>query len=100
MVGAGLDWGTVSCELQSQRPDPIELLIQQETQRMPWLVPVRHSRMAQSPVAFFRGAAAVMASELSRKPNSGLMVQLCGDAHELWILWLPRAESAVRHQRL
>ena len=81
MVGAGLDWGTVSGELQSQRPDPIELLIQQETQRLPWLVPVRHSRMAQSPFAFFRGAAAVMASDLSRKPNSGLMVQLCGDAH-------------------
>lgn len=31
-----------------QRRDPIELLSQQEAQRLPWLVPVRHSRMAQS----------------------------------------------------
>jgi uncharacterized protein (DUF2252 family) len=71
----------VSGELQSQRPDPVALLIQQETQRLPWLVPVRHSRMAQSPLAFYRGSAAVMASDLSRQPHSGLIVQLCGDAH-------------------
>ncbi len=66
-----------------QRRDPIELLSQQEAQRLPWLVPVRHSRMAQSPFAFFRGAAAVMAGDLARQPHSGLMVQLCGDAHLL-----------------
>lgn len=81
MVEADPCRATVSGELQSQRPDPIELLIQQETQRMPWLVPVRHSRMAQNPFAFFRGASAVMASDLSRKPHSGITVQLCGDAH-------------------
>jgi uncharacterized protein (DUF2252 family) len=39
--------------------------------------------MAESPFAFFRGAAAVMASDLARQPHSGLMVQLCGDAHLL-----------------
>lgn len=72
---------TRAWRMQSQRPDPIGLLIQQETQRLPWLIPVRHSRMAQSPFAFFRGSAAVMASDLSRQPHSGLMVQLCGDAH-------------------
>ena len=37
--------------------------------------------MAESPFAFLRGAAAVMASDLSRVPRSGLDVQLCGDAH-------------------
>ena len=61
----------------------LPLLQQQEAQRLPWLVPVRHSRMAQSPFAFFRGAAAVMAADLARQPHSGLMVQLCGDAHLL-----------------
>ena len=61
----------------------LPLLLQQEAQRLPWLVPVRHSRMAQSPFAFFRGAAAVMAADLARQPHSGLMVQLCGDAHLL-----------------
>ena len=33
--------------------------------------------------AFFRGAAVVMASDLSRKPHSVLLVQLWGDAHLL-----------------
>jgi len=63
--------------------DVLPLLQRQEAQRLPWLVPVRHSRMAQSPFAFFRGAAAVMAADLARQPHSGLMVQLCGDAHLL-----------------
>lgn len=67
----------------AQRPDPLHLLAEQEAQRLPWLIPVRHSRMAESPFAFFRGAAVVMASDLGRRPHSGLMVQLCGDAHLL-----------------
>ena len=48
---------------------------------MPELVPVRHQRMAESPFSFFRGAAAVFAADLGATPNSGLTVQLCGDAH-------------------
>ncbi len=68
----------------NDRPDPLQLLSQQECTRLPWLVPVRRARMAESPFAFFRGAAAVMASDLSRQgPASGQMVQLCGDAHLL-----------------
>lgn len=66
-----------------ERPDPLALLEQQEAQRLPWLLPLRHSRMAENPFAFFRGAAVVMASDLARQPHSGLMVQLCGDAHLL-----------------
>jgi len=68
---------------QGVRQDPIELLCQQEAGRLAWLVPVRHSRMAENAFAFFRGAAVVMAADLARKPHSGLMVQLCGDAHLL-----------------
>ena len=63
--------------------DPLALLAEQESDRLPWLVPVRHSRMAQNPFSFFRGAAAVMAWDLAQAPHSGLMVQLCGDAHLL-----------------
>ncbi|MDQ1433430.1 MAG: hypothetical protein QOF59_246, partial [Actinomycetota bacterium] len=37
--------------------------------------------MSESPLAFFRGAAAVMATDLAPGPHSGLTVQLCGDAH-------------------
>lgn len=71
----------VSAESQALRPDPIDLLIHQEQERIPWLLPLRHSRMAESAFAFFRGAALLMASDLSRHPHSGLTVQLCGDAH-------------------
>jgi uncharacterized protein (DUF2252 family) len=39
--------------------------------------------MALSPWNFYRGAAAVMAADLASQPNSGLQVQLCGDAHVL-----------------
>jgi uncharacterized protein (DUF2252 family) len=68
---------------QGERQNPIELLCQQEADRLSWLVPVRHSRMAENPFAFFRGAAVVMAADLARNPHSGVMVQLCGDAHLL-----------------
>jgi uncharacterized protein (DUF2252 family) len=37
--------------------------------------------MAVSPLAFYRGAAAVMAADLAGTPTSGVTVQLCGDAH-------------------
>jgi uncharacterized protein (DUF2252 family) len=37
--------------------------------------------MLVSPFAFYRGAAMIMASDLAHTPNSGLEVQLCGDAH-------------------
>ena len=43
--------------------------------------PVRYERMAESPFAFYRGAAAVMAMDLSTTPVTGLTVQACGDAH-------------------
>jgi uncharacterized protein (DUF2252 family) len=49
--------------------------------RVPELIPIRNERMAGSPFAFFRGAAAVMAADLARTPTSGLDAQLCGDAH-------------------
>ncbi len=65
----------------ADRPDPLELLEAQETTRVPELVPIRHGRMAASPFAFYRGAANVLAADLAATPNSGLRVQLCGDAH-------------------
>ena len=63
------------------RRDPITVLQHQEADRLPWLVPVRHSRMAQDAFAFFRGTPAVMAHDLGPAPSSGLEVQLCGDCH-------------------
>jgi len=37
--------------------------------------------MSASPFAFYRGAAYVMASDLAGTPQTGIRVQLCGDAH-------------------
>ncbi len=65
------------------RPDPIALLEEQAESRVPELVPIRYGRMLVSPFTFFRGAALVMAADLSSTPNCGLTVQLCGDAHVL-----------------
>src|SRR4051812_26670023 len=65
----------------ADRVDPVETLKQQAATRIPELVPIRYGRMAQTPFAFFRGAAAVMAADLAATPTTGLDVQLCGDAH-------------------
>jgi uncharacterized protein (DUF2252 family) len=63
------------------RPDPIDLLESESAGRIPELVPVRYGRMQSSPFAFYRGAALVMADDLSRTARSGIEVQVCGDAH-------------------
>jgi uncharacterized protein (DUF2252 family) len=65
----------------SERPNPIDLIEEQNEDRLDWLVPLRRSRMMASPFAFYRGGARIMASDLSRTPVTGLMVQACGDAH-------------------
>jgi len=63
------------------RPDPIALLEEQATTRVPELVPVRYGRMMVSPFTYYRGAALPMAADLATTPVSGLAVQACGDAH-------------------
>ena len=63
------------------RSDPIRILQAQEDARLQELLSIRHERMLASPFAFYRGAAAVMASDLARVPRTNLRVQLCGDAH-------------------
>ena len=45
------------------------------------LLPIRYGRMLVSPFTFYRGAAALMASDLSGGTRTGLHTQLCGDAH-------------------
>jgi len=63
------------------RRDPVEILEEQGESRVPELLPIRYARMAASPFAFYRGAAAVMAADLAATPITGLRVQSCGDAH-------------------
>jgi hypothetical protein len=63
------------------RSNPVDLLEEQAKTRVPELVPIRHARMSISPFTYFRGAALPMAADLATTPNSGIIVQLCGDAH-------------------
>jgi uncharacterized protein (DUF2252 family) len=65
----------------ADRPDPIGVLQGQAATRVQELVPIRYGRMSISPFTFYRGAAAVMAADLALTPDSGIVVQACGDAH-------------------
>jgi uncharacterized protein (DUF2252 family) len=61
--------------------NPVGIILAQEADRLPDLLPLRHGRMAASSFAFYRGAPAVMALDLSGTPRSGITVQASGDAH-------------------
>jgi uncharacterized protein (DUF2252 family) len=63
--------------------DALRTILAQNEIRVPELIPLRHHRLAVSPWNYYRGAAAVMAADLASQPDSGLTVQLCGDAHVL-----------------
>ena len=65
----------------AERADPIAVLGAQAATRVQELVPIRYGRMLVSPFTFYRGAAAVMAADLAATPDSGIVVQACGDAH-------------------
>jgi uncharacterized protein (DUF2252 family) len=65
----------------ADRPDPISLLQAQDVSRVQHLVPIKYGRMVESAFAFLRGSAVVMAADLAGTPTSGLLTQLCGDAH-------------------
>ena len=75
-----------------EREDPVTILERQSAARLQELIPERYSRMSESPFRFYRGAAALMAADLSTTPNTGLRAQLCGDAHMLNFRLLASAE--------
>ena len=60
---------------------PVDLITAQENRRLHYLLPIRHQRMGESVFAFYRGSAVVQAADLASTPDSGIAVQLCGDAH-------------------
>ena len=67
----------------ADRRDPIDLLIENSQGRVEELLPIRYGRMMVSPFTFYRGAAAIMASDLSRTPATGLTLLADGDCHLL-----------------
>ncbi|EEA03861.1 conserved hypothetical protein [Burkholderia sp. H160] len=67
------------CKIEDR--DPLELLEASNVGRVAELIPIRYGRMVASPFAFYRGAAPLMAHDLSKLPHSDVTVQLGGDAH-------------------
>ncbi|MBD5655733.1 MAG: DUF2252 domain-containing protein [Candidatus Eremiobacteraeota bacterium] len=63
------------------RQDPVETLAHDDRGRLTELLPIRYERMLESPFAFYRGAASIMARDLQGTPESGIRTQICGDAH-------------------
>ncbi len=66
---------------REKRLDPLKLLASQDETRVERFLPLRYGRMMASPFAFYRGAALIMASDLSMVPRTRLIAQLCGDCH-------------------
>jgi uncharacterized protein (DUF2252 family) len=79
----------------SNRPDPVELLIESSKGRVEDLLPIRYGRMMVSPFTFYRGAAAIMASDLSCTPSTGLTLVADGDCHLLNFGGFATAERKV-----
>src|SRR5258707_15756896 len=52
----------------ADRPDPVALLQEQESVRVPELVPIRHGRMMVSPFTYYPGPALPMAPDLAPTP--------------------------------
>lgn len=65
----------------ANRRDPVDLLIESSKGRVEDLLPIRYGRMMAGPFAFYRGAAAIMAYDLSHTPATGLTVLADGDCH-------------------
>jgi uncharacterized protein (DUF2252 family) len=70
-------------KVQAKGRDPVAILSETDRDRIPTLVPIRYARMLQSPFAFLRGSASVMAFDLAPSPSTGIRVQACGDCHLL-----------------
>jgi len=59
----------------------LELVARSMRGRVPDLIALKYQMMAESPLGYFRGAAPVMAADLAKLPSTGILSQLCGDAH-------------------
>src|SRR5215475_11374675 len=61
--------------------DPLLLIEKSTDGRVKNLLPIRFTRMLESPFAFFRGTALIQAHDLKNTPSAGIIVQSCGDCH-------------------
>jgi len=66
---------------KERKHDPLELLARSMRGRLPQLVAIKYERMMVSPFGYFRGAVPVMAADMAQLPQTGIVSQICGDAH-------------------
>ena len=66
---------------KARREDPLKLMEKSMHGRVPALAALKYERMEASPFGYFRGAVPVMAYDFSLAANTGILTQLCGDAH-------------------
>jgi uncharacterized protein (DUF2252 family) len=66
---------------KARKTPAAELLARSMRGRVPALIKLKYALMATSPFGYFRGAVPVMAADLAVLPSTGLISQLCGDAH-------------------
>ena len=59
----------------------LDILRDSMKSRLPRLIHLKYERMAASPFGYFRGAVPIMAYDLGHQSNTGIINQLCGDAH-------------------
>ncbi len=67
--------------IKARTASPSALLERSMRGRVPALIKLKYELMDQSPFGYFRGAVPVMAADLALLPSTGIVCQLCGDAH-------------------
>src|SRR5580658_9271298 len=68
-------------DVKLRKENPLKLMEASMRGRVPSLVTLKYERMLASPFGFFRGAVPVMAADLALLPHTGIVNQICGDAH-------------------
>lgn len=68
-------------EVRPGRSEAVDLIFQQDADRLSFLVPERHRRHGGLAVRLLSRRGLPMAADLSTLPTTGLLVQACGDAH-------------------
>ncbi|MFY9852998.1 MAG: DUF2252 domain-containing protein [Terracidiphilus sp.] len=66
---------------KTRKTPALELIARSMHGRVPALIPLKYKLMAESPFGYLRGAVAVMAADMAVLPSTGIICQLCGDAH-------------------
>jgi uncharacterized protein (DUF2252 family) len=66
---------------KARKTPALELIARSMHGRVPALIQLKYKLMAESPFGCLRGAVPVMAADLAVLPSTGIVCQLCGDAH-------------------